>query len=318
LQHTEVYDVVIVGAGPVGLAVAIELGSRGVRCLVVERNARVGYAPRAKTTNVRTRTHLRRWGIADQLAAASPFGVDYPSNVVFTTRLSGVELARFANAFNTAPARNPFYPEHAQWIPQYKLEEVLRSHVATLPAVTVRFSMELESFTQNKAHVDARFRSVAGSEGFLARARFLVGADGYYYQRSRVIANEDAEVTIDPGHYEPSSRPGCLAPHMWLSDGSSLSDSFGPGYTLLSRRPEPTAEAAQQAYALSIPLTVATLSDDESRSLYPRALTLVRPDQHVCWRGYTWDPNVLRMVSGQSSVPDTASQTSASPLNLSL
>lgn len=81
------YDVVIVGAGPSGLALAIELGSRDVRCLVVERNDRVGYSPRAKTTNVRTRTHLRRWGIADDLAAASPFGIDYPSTVRFVTRL---------------------------------------------------------------------------------------------------------------------------------------------------------------------------------------------------------------------------------------
>jgi 2-polyprenyl-6-methoxyphenol hydroxylase-like FAD-dependent oxidoreductase len=138
----------------------------------------VGYAPRAKTTNVRTRTHLRRWGIADQLAAASPFGVDYPSNVVFTTRLSGTELARFADAFNTAPARNPLYPEHAQWIPQYKLEEVLRSHVATLSTVKLRFNVEFESFTQDDEHAEAHFRNVADSRSFSARARYLVGADG--------------------------------------------------------------------------------------------------------------------------------------------
>ena len=53
-------DVLIVGAGPVGLALAIELGHNGRRCVVVERNDRVGYAPRAKTTNVRTRELLRR------------------------------------------------------------------------------------------------------------------------------------------------------------------------------------------------------------------------------------------------------------------
>ena len=71
--------VLIVGAGPVGLSLAIELGHRGVSFIVVERNDRVGCAPRAKTTNVRTSEHMRRWGIAGRLAAASPLGVDYPS-----------------------------------------------------------------------------------------------------------------------------------------------------------------------------------------------------------------------------------------------
>ena len=67
-----VLDVLIAGAGPVGLSLAIELGLRGIRCRVVEQNDRVGYSPRAKMTNVRTREHLRRWGIADELRRASP------------------------------------------------------------------------------------------------------------------------------------------------------------------------------------------------------------------------------------------------------
>ena len=87
-------SVLIVGAGPVGLALAIELGHRSIPCLLIERNDRVGYAPRAKSTNVRTREHFRRWGIADRLRAESPLGLDYPSNVVFCTRLSGFGLTR--------------------------------------------------------------------------------------------------------------------------------------------------------------------------------------------------------------------------------
>src|SRR3546814_6086505 len=64
-------DVLIVGAGPAGLAAAIELGMRGVRSVLIEQQERTGVAPRAKTTNVRTRTHMRRWGIADRLAERS-------------------------------------------------------------------------------------------------------------------------------------------------------------------------------------------------------------------------------------------------------
>ena len=129
--------VLIVGAGPVGLALAIELGHRAIPCLLIERNDRVGYAPRAKTTNVRTREHFRRWGIADTLRKASPLGMDYPSNVVFCTRLSGFELTRFENALYCAPGRNPLYSEHSQWVPQYTVEEVMRAHAQSLPGVEV-------------------------------------------------------------------------------------------------------------------------------------------------------------------------------------
>lgn len=172
--------VLIVGAGPTGLALAIELGHRGVPCLLVERNPRVGFAPRAKTTNVRTREHLRRWGIAKNLRAASPLGVDYPSNVLFVTRLSGFEIARFENALYCAPGKNPLYSEHAQWIPQYTLEEVLREHAQSLSSVEIRFNTELASFEQDEAGVRARLRAFGdtGGDDTSVQADFLVGADG--------------------------------------------------------------------------------------------------------------------------------------------
>src|SRR3546814_16532508 len=93
----------IVGAGPAGLAAAIERGRRGVRSVLIEQQERTGVAPRANTTNVRTRTHMRRWGIADRLAEASPFGIDYPTHMIYVTRLSGYELARINNGLNASP-----------------------------------------------------------------------------------------------------------------------------------------------------------------------------------------------------------------------
>ena len=170
------FDVLVVGAGPAGLAAAIELGARGVRVLLVEREERAGAAPRAKTTNVRTRTHLRRWGIADQLAAASPFGIDHPNNMVFVTSLAGHELARFANAFSASPERDERYPEHGQWIPQYKLEQVMRDHVRDLPSVVLRFGVAFVGATQDDEEVTATLRSDAGEEA--VTARYLIGADG--------------------------------------------------------------------------------------------------------------------------------------------
>lgn len=178
IQAAEDAAVLIIGAGPAGLSLAVELGSQGHRCIVVERHDRVGYAPRAKTTNVRTRELMRRWGIAGRLAAESPFGVDYPSNVVFATRLGGRELHRFPNGFNCNPARDDRYSEHAQWIPQYKVEAVLKSRAQEMPSVDIRFGTELKEFQDRGDHVVATLRDVTTGVETTVTAAYLVGADG--------------------------------------------------------------------------------------------------------------------------------------------
>jgi 2-polyprenyl-6-methoxyphenol hydroxylase-like FAD-dependent oxidoreductase len=177
-QHKPQQQVLIVGAGPAGLALAIELGHRGIPCMLIERNDRVGYAPRAKTTNVRTREHMRRWGIAEKLRAASPLGLDYPSNIVFCTRLNGPRLASIENAMYCAPGKNPLYSEHAQWIPQYSVEEVMRAHVQALPSVDLRFNCELELFEQGVSGVVALVKDLATDSSFEVSCQYLVGADG--------------------------------------------------------------------------------------------------------------------------------------------
>jgi 2-polyprenyl-6-methoxyphenol hydroxylase-like FAD-dependent oxidoreductase len=171
-------DVVIVGAGPVGLSLAIELGLRSVRCVVVEQHDRVGLNPRAKLTNVRSREHLRRWGIADELRRASGLPPDYPPNVVFATRLNGYPLARFENAFYCSPERSDLYSEPGQWVPQFVLEEVLRSRAAGLPAVEIRFNCRLEQFAQDADGVTAGLRDARTGARSTLRAAYLVGADG--------------------------------------------------------------------------------------------------------------------------------------------
>src|ERR1700749_4904324 len=170
--------VVIVGAGPVGLAAAIELGQRGVRCIVVERNDRVGYSPRAKTTNVRSREHLRRWGIADALRRASPISPDRPSTVVFATRMNGPLIARFENALNGNRERNNLYSEEAQWVPQYVLEDVLRRCAQSHPNVTIRFRTEFVAFREEPAGIVATVRDVGTGGPREIACTYLIGADG--------------------------------------------------------------------------------------------------------------------------------------------
>jgi 2-polyprenyl-6-methoxyphenol hydroxylase-like FAD-dependent oxidoreductase len=182
------FDVVIAGAGPTGLAAAIELGSRGIRCLVVDRNDRAGYSPRAKIVNVRTREHLRRWGIADELRNLSPLGPDYPSTAIFATRMNGHLLARFDNAMNGSQRPNDLYSEEAQWVPQYVLEDVLRRRARSLPDVQLVFWHELTQVAQGGPgdqgdHVTVSVRDCATGESTELRCRYLIGADG---ARSRI------------------------------------------------------------------------------------------------------------------------------------
>ncbi len=539
-SHTQV---LIVGAGPTGLALAIELGSRRIPCVVVERNDRVGYAPRAKTTNVRTREHLRRWGIADKLAAASPLGLDYPSHVMFVTRLAGHALAKFEHALDCNPERHQHYSEHGQWIPQYLLEEVLRAHAQSLPDVSIRFSTELVSFVQDDELVRAEVRNLDTGETQSLSSAYLVGADGarsavraaigakmegqyglsrnynvvfrapglakahrhgpaimywqvntdvpsligpmddgerwffmptavpegfrldegeaadlirratgidldyeilstdewlasrliadryrdrrvllagdachlhppmggygmnmgiadgvdlgwklaaivegwggaerllasyegerrpvhnfvmdeavtnhatlsghllrdgiedateagaqirrkagehirelkarefinrrvvlgYHYEGSSIVARDDKPGhPVNTGYYMPCARPGHLAPHIWLDDGSSLYDGFGQGFTLLVTSPstDDTARdvierARRDAAATHVPLTILAPHDQRLPNLYHASYALIRPDQHVAWRGDVWPANgeaLLRRVSGR-------------------
>ena len=87
--------------------------------------------------------------------------------------------------------------------------------------------------------------------------------------------------------YVPSAHPGCLAPHLWLRDGSSLYDHFGPGFTLLVTDGDGPAGAALAAAAVArnLPLRIVAPADPRLNARYEARFALIRPDQYVAWRG---------------------------------
>jgi 2-polyprenyl-6-methoxyphenol hydroxylase-like FAD-dependent oxidoreductase len=111
---------------------------------------------------------------------------------------------------------------------------------------------------------------------------------GVRYEGSPIIWPDGTPAPEDVyDRYVPTARPGGRAPHLWLSQTQSLFDVLGPGFTLLrmgGRAPSaaPLVAAARQR---GIPLTVVDIQLPEARDLYQSDLALIRPDQHVAWRG---------------------------------
>ncbi|WP_425532395.1 FAD-dependent oxidoreductase [Aquabacter sediminis] len=110
---------------------------------------------------------------------------------------------------------------------------------------------------------------------------------GYFYDRSPLIAYDgEAQPAYGMGTFEPSTVPGCRAPHFWLADGRSLYDALGPDYTLL--RFDPSLDVSgllSVAQACGVPLAVLDVEPTPEAAIYDRKAVLVRPDQHVAWRG---------------------------------
>ena len=171
-------DVLIVGAGPVGLCAAVALGQDGHRVILIEKDGTRGPQPRAKTLNLRSLSHLRRWGLADKVRAASPTQDDLPPDIVFQTRLYGHHIATLPNIHfrNSTEADDPRFNEPSEWMPQYRVEDVLRERIQTLENVDLRYGTELVSFDQNADAVESVLLT-DGKEASVC-ARYMIGADG--------------------------------------------------------------------------------------------------------------------------------------------
>jgi 2-polyprenyl-6-methoxyphenol hydroxylase-like FAD-dependent oxidoreductase len=171
--------VLIAGAGPVGLTLALELGWRGVPCTLVEPNEEFSGNPKAKTVHQRTLELFRRWGrdVPDKLRAAAPLGADFPSTILYVTRLTGELITALHNA-TPADSGNRLSPERTLRIPQSFLEPVLREEVRHVPAVDFRLGWKLERVEQHRGEVHAEIVHAASGERKQVIAQYLAGCDG--------------------------------------------------------------------------------------------------------------------------------------------
>jgi len=121
---------------------------------------------------------------------------------------------------------------------------------------------------------------------------------GYFYENSPIIVYDSGKPpTYTLSSYTPSTCPGCRTPHIWLDDGASLYDRLGQGYSLLRcDRSIDVGALERAARAASLPLKIIDLEGRAAASVYDVPLVLVRPDQHVAWRGIALPSDLGQLI----------------------
>jgi 2-polyprenyl-6-methoxyphenol hydroxylase-like FAD-dependent oxidoreductase len=176
-------DVLIVGAGPTGLTLAIDLGRRGVRSILVEQKEQPAFLPKMERVNARSMEIYRRMGLAEKIRA-SGLRADCPMDVYIVLSLTEPPLLHLAypsveqaRAQTRASNDGTLPLEPYQLISQYTLEPLLKSVAESIPCLSVRYGWEFVGLQQDASAVTARLRSGKGEIKEI-RTAYLVGCDG--------------------------------------------------------------------------------------------------------------------------------------------
>ena len=175
-------EVLVIGAGPVGLTLAVDLGRRGVRCTLIERKPAPEFLPKMERCNARTMEIFRRMGLSERIRA-SGLRADVPMDVYVVLAMNEPPLLRLpypsvseSRARIAACTDGSMPLEPYQLISQYTLEPLLKSIAESLPAVTVRYGCEFLELTQDASGVTAVVHDAGQPEAI--RTAFVVGCDG--------------------------------------------------------------------------------------------------------------------------------------------
>ena len=179
-----IVPVLIAGGGPVGMTVALELGRRGIRCVLVERNETTTKHPKMDITNARSMELFRRMGIIPELRAAA-VPASHPFDVSWITSFVGYELHRFRYAsVDESYERIRRHNDGSQpleapmRVSQVEIEPVLKRAVDRHPLIDVRFGVQLLDVAQDQDGVTATLRRKSDDGVETLRAEYLVGSDG--------------------------------------------------------------------------------------------------------------------------------------------
>ena len=176
-MDNDIVPVLVVGGGPVGLALAGDLGWRGIACTLIEQSDGSIYQPRMDLVGVRTMEFCRRWGLVPAVEG-SPYPRDYAQDNIYLTSLTGYELGRerFPGIGQAPPPKES--PQRRERCPQNMFDPILRAFAASQKNVALRYRTRLVSFTQDAELVTAVVENAETGAREEILARYIVGCDG--------------------------------------------------------------------------------------------------------------------------------------------
>lgn len=169
-------SVLIAGGGPVGLALACELGMRGIDCVVAEKRDGQLHVPKMSLVSAGSMEYCRRWGISEAVRRAV-WSENHALDFVYMHTLGGRELTRIKIP-SYAQKRPDWTPEGMCQCPQIYFDPILAKRVAGLDKVDVRYETSLEDFAADADGVTATLAHAPSGSRVRMRARFLIGCDG--------------------------------------------------------------------------------------------------------------------------------------------
>jgi 2-polyprenyl-6-methoxyphenol hydroxylase-like FAD-dependent oxidoreductase len=170
-------EVLVIGAGPVGLALAGDTGWRGRRCIVIDQEDGSIFQPKMDLVGIRTMEFCRRWGIVGDVEA-SLYDRDYPQDNVYLTSLIGYEIGRQPMPSMRADTPPPESPQKRERCPQNMFDPILRKFAESQPGTRIMFKHKFVSFEQDHDGVTAKVVELDTNRELTIRARYLVGCDG--------------------------------------------------------------------------------------------------------------------------------------------